>query len=44
MSDDACWRGVVHITSVASYLAHQASIGELQRKYGSETNLIPVII
>lgn len=36
-SDDACWRGVVHIVAVASYLAHEQSVNQIQIKYAQET-------
>ena len=36
-SDDACWRGVVHIVAVAPYLAHEQGVNQVQIKYAQET-------
>lgn len=37
ITDDSCWRGVVHVVSVASYLAHEGGLNQIKAKYAAET-------
>lgn len=40
-SDDACWRGVVHIVAVSPSIAHDGAFKKLQELYSREAAAIP---